>query len=177
MLQACVFSATLTEGQSTMTAFHKIGPSDDTVLAALIRCSLKAHGLDLPGTAYYDAALDHLSEFYTAVPEKRAYFVLSENGEVAGGIGLSEFPFLPGCAELQKLYLADRFKGRGLGYRLIALAEEEAKHLGYTQMYLETHTNLQAALHIYEKSGYRQIPRPDFVQHSAMNRFFIKKLT
>ncbi|MDO5327090.1 MAG: GNAT family N-acetyltransferase [Clostridia bacterium] len=160
-----------------MISFHRIDPSDDTALAALIRHSLKAHNLDLPGTAYYDAGLDHLSQFYTAAPDKRAYFVLRADGETAGGVGLSEFPFLPCCAELQKLYLEDRLKGQGLGYRMIALAEEEAKRLGYTQMYLETHTNLQAALHIYEKSGYRQIPRPDFVQHSTMNRFFFKKLT
>ena len=159
-----------------MTAFHKIGPSDDTALAALIRRSLKAHGLDLPGTAYYDAALDHLSEFYTAAPDKRAYFVLSENGETVGGIGLSEFPFLPGCAELQKLYLADRFKGRGLGYRLMERVEAEALRLGYRQIYLETHTNLAAAIHVYERAGYREIPRPAGVVHSTMNRFYRKNL-
>lgn len=43
-------------------------------------------------------------------------------------------------------------------------------------MYLETHTNLQAAIHVYEKCGYRNIPKPDFVVHSAMNRFYLKNL-
>ena len=48
--------------------------------------------------------------------------------------------------------------------------------LGFHRMYLETHTNLQAAMHIYEKSGYALIERPASVMHSTMNRFYLKEL-
>ena len=150
---------------------------DDAALAALIRRNLKAHGLDIPGTAYYDAGLDHLSEFYSADPDKRAYFVLiDDDGTLVGGIGMAEIDFFENCAELQKLYLDDRVKGQGLGYRLIGRVEEAARARGYGRMYLETHTNLQAALHIYEKSGYRLIDKPKAVVHATMNRFFLKEL-
>ncbi len=47
---------------------------------------------------------------------------------------------------------------------------------GYKQSYLETHDNLQAAIHIYEKCGYKEIERPKEVVHSTMNRFFLKVL-
>ena len=47
---------------------------------------------------------------------------------------------------------------------------------GYKQSYLETHDNLQAAIHIYGKFGYKEIERPKEVGHSAMNRFFLKTL-
>ena len=79
-------------------------------------------------------------------------------------------------AELQKLYLDDRVKGRGLGYKLIGRVEDAARARGYGRMYLETHTNLQAAIHIYEKSGYVEIDKPEAVVHATMNRFYIKEL-
>jgi len=154
--------------------FHPLSPQYDGAVAALVRGNLKAHHLDIPGTAYFDESLDHLSGFYDR--PGRAYFVLLENGSVIGGIGLAEFSGFPECCELQKLYLADAAKGRGLGYRMIAHIEACARDMGYRQIYLETHTNLQAAIHIYEKSGYREIPQPESVVHSTMNRFYLKEL-
>ena len=77
---------------------------------------------------------------------------------------------------LQKLYLNDSAKGSGLGYELIDLIEEKMREAGYKTSYLETHDNLQAAIHIYEKKGYQEIERPKEVVHSTMNRFFKKKL-
>ena len=79
-------------------------------------------------------------------------------------------------AELQKLYLVDCAKGSGLGYELIELIEKKMREAGFKQSYLETHDNLQAAIHLYEKCGYKEIPRPKEVGHSAMNRFFVKGL-
>lgn len=156
---------------------QKLTPEYDAPLAALIRHNLKAHGLDIPGTVYFDEGLDHLSEYYSAAPDRRAYFILvDDDGALAGGIGLAEFPLFENCAELQKLYLSATVKGRGLGYRLIEKVEDAARELGYSRIYLETHTNLRAALHIYEKSGYVAIDKPKAVIHATMNRFYIKTL-
>lgn len=144
----------------------------DAALAALIRDNLRAHHLDIPGTAYFDESLDHLSAFYQR--PGRAYYVLLHDGAVVGGIGIAEWE--GDCCELQKLYLADAVKGHGLGYALIRLIEAKARALGYRQIYLETHTNLAAAIHVYERSGYQEIPRPSSVVHSTMNRFYTKSL-
>ena len=154
--------------------FVPIEPHQDAAMAAIVRAALKAHGLDIPGTAYFDEALDHLSVYYDR--PGRAYYVLLEDGAVTGGVGLAQFEGLPGCCELQKLYLSPAAQGRGLGYRMIRFIEDRARALGYRQMYLETHTNLQAAIHEYERSGYRQIPRPAAVIHTTMDRFYIKEL-
>ena len=154
--------------------YKQLTPEHDAALAALIRVNLKAHRLDIPGTAYYDDGLDHLSSFYTH--PGRVYFVLLDGETVVGGIGLAELSAFADCCELQKLYLDDTVKGRGLGYRLIGQIEDEARKLGYQRIYLETHTNLQAAIHIYEKAGYQEIPRPESVIHSTMNKFFLKEL-
>ena len=122
---------------------RKLTPEYDAPLAALVRKNLEAHELNLPGTVYYDRELDHLSEYYSAEPEKRAYFILLEQNELVGGIGYAAYAGFDQCAELQKLYLDDRVKGRGLGYRLIGKVEEAARGAGYRRMYLETHTNLR----------------------------------
>ena len=156
--------------------FAELAPEHDAALAALIRRSLEAHDLALPGTVYFDAGLDRLSDYYSALPGRRAYFVLLDGGDLVGGIGLAECGLFEACAELQKLYLDERMQGRGLGYRLIERVEDAARALGYRQIYLETHTNLAAAIHIYEKSGYVRIDKPEAVVHGTMNRFYIKAI-
>lgn len=157
-----------------MIRYKELKPEYDAALAGLIRVSLEARGLNLPGTVYYDKSLDHLSGFYSC--PGRAYFVLMRDDNVIGGIGLAEFAGFDHCCELQKLYLEEASQGSGLGYEMITFIETKARGMGYRQMYLETHTNLQAAIHIYERSGYKEIPRPDSVVHSTMNRFYLKKL-
>ena len=154
--------------------FAPIEPHQDAAMAAIVRAALKEHGLDKPGTAYFDASLDHLSAYYDR--PGRAYYVLLDGETVVGGVGVAEFEDLPGGCELQKLYLAPAFHGRGLGSRMIRYIEDRARALGYRQIYLETHTALQAALRAYERAGYRSIPRPSSVIHTTMDRFYLKEL-
>ena len=154
--------------------FAPIEPHQDAAMAAIVRAALKEHGLDIPGTAYFDASLDHLSAYYDR--PGRAYYVLLDGETVAGGVGVAEFEDLPGCCELQKLYLAPAFHGWGLGSQMIRFIEDRARELGYGQIYLETHTALQAALRAYERAGYRPIPRPASVIHTTMDRFYLKAL-
>ena len=59
---------------------------------------------------------------------------------------------------------------------MIEFIENKMREAGYKQSYLETHDNLQAAIHIYNKMGYEEIERPKEVVHSTMNRFFKKEL-
>lgn len=154
--------------------FVPITAEHDAEMARIVRSALKAHGLDIPGTAYFDASLAHLSAFYQA--PGRAYVVLTDDGKVLGGIGIAEFDGFLDCCELQKLYLREEARGRGLGYDMIRYIEDRARALGYRRIYLETHTNLAAAIREYERSGYEKIERPASVVHSTMNRFYRKEL-
>ena len=160
-----------------MLNYRKIKPEDDEELAGIVRSNLERFHLDIPGTVYFDPELDHLSSFYNADPEKRAYFIaLDENGAMIGGVGIAEFSGIPSCAELQKLYLSDSAKGKGYGRELVRLAEDWARNAGYRNMYLETHTNLSVAMKLYEKMGFRQIEKPAAVVHGTMDHFFLKEL-
>jgi putative acetyltransferase len=155
--------------------YREMTPSDNAAVAALIRTNLKEHKLDIPGTVYYDDGLDHLSDYYCDDDHK--YFVLTDaSNTVLGGVGFARFDPMPNTAELQKLYLDNSVKRQGLGYDLMTLIEYKMREAGFKTSYLETHDNLEAAIHLYEKCDYTEIPRPDFVKHSAMTRFFTKAL-
>ena len=158
-----------------MLQYREMTAADNAAVAKLIRDNLKKHNLDIPGTVYFDEGLDHLSEYY-GIAERRYFVIEDMQGKVIGGIGFAKFEFMEETAELQKLYLDDSVKGSGLGYELISLVEGKMKDAGYKYSYLETHDNLQAAIHIYKKSGYAEIEKPKEVVHSAMNRFFKKSL-
>lgn len=112
-------------------------------------------------TAYFDLELDCLSAFYNTYPDKRTYFIVAyDDGTVIGGVGVAEFTGFDNCAEIQKLYLSDAAKGKGLGTQLMQTAENFARSAGYNFLYLETHTNLETAIGLYEKLGFQQIEPP-----------------
>lgn len=160
-----------------MLKYRKITAADDAAIAKIIRENLEKQHLDIPGTAYFDPDLDHLSTYYNSVPERRCYFIaLNQEDQVAGGIGIAEFDGIPECAEMQKLYLDDSVKGRGYSKELISLAETWARQAGYKKLYLETHSNLKVAMRLYEKSGFRQIEKPEAAFHGAMDHFYLKTL-
>lgn len=160
-----------------MFNYRKIEAADDERIAEIIRANLEKFRLNIPGTAYFDPELNHLSAYYNSNPAKRAYFVaLDEDGKVIGGVGIAEFDGIENCAELQKLYLDDSVKGMGYGKELMRLAENQAKAVGYENLYLETHTNLSTALKLYEKMGFHRIEKPCSTSHGTMNRFYLKKI-
>lgn len=160
-----------------MLNYRKIESDDDKRIAEIIRANLEKLHLNVPGTAYFDPELDHLSTYYNSSPVKRAYFVaLDATGQVIGGVGIAEFDGIENCAELQKLYLDDSVKGKGHGKELMKIAEDWARSAGYKNLYLETHTNLSAALKLYEKTGFLRIEKPCSTPHDTMNCFYLKKL-
>ena len=78
-----------------MPSYRKIEPADDARIAEIVRANLKHFHLDIPGTAYFDPELEHLSAFYDAEPSKRRYFVaIDDAGQVVGGAGIAEFDSL-----------------------------------------------------------------------------------
>ena len=160
-----------------MLKYRKIQPADDASMAKIIRSNLEKLHLNLPGTAYFDPELDHLSAYYNSNPEQRTYFVVvGADGQVIGGVGIAEFEGIEACAELQKLYLDDSAKGKGYGKDLMRLAEDWARSAGYKNLYLETHTNLSVAVQLYEKMGFQPVEKSRSTQHTTMNRFYLKKL-
>lgn len=155
---------------------RQIQTKDNAIIAHIIRSTLKNYNLDIQGTAYFDDSLDNLYEYYYPFDNKGYYVITDSNDNVVGGIGFEKAIYFKNTAELQKLYLAEGVRGKGLSYLLIEFVENMMKQSGYNASYLETHTNLKEAIHLYKKSGYKEIECPKDIVHSAMNMFFIKIL-
>lgn len=156
---------------------RNIQEKDDEALAQIVRENLAAHGLALPGTAYFDPELEHLSCFYGASQQREYFVAVDEQDRVLGGAGIAGFIGDESVAELQKLYLSDEAKGNGIGYQLIGKAEEFAAQAGYGMLYLETHHKLEAANHVYEKAGFTRMAGPlPGSSHGTMDVFWKKEL-
>lgn len=153
-----------------------IQPSDNALLATLIRKVFREFKIDKPGTVYTDPTTDALYELFQQPGS--AYFVAEENGVIIGGCGVYPTEGLPaGCAELVKFYLAAEARGKGIGNRLMQQSIAAARELGYTQLYLESFPELAKAVSMYEKAGFRPIAHAlGNSGHYACNIWMLKDL-
>jgi len=61
-------------------------------------------------------------------------------------------------AELKRMYVSPTLRRRGLGRRLVAALEAEARALGVRRLVLETGVRQAAALALYRATGFHPIP-------------------
>lgn len=93
--------------------------------------------------------------------QNAAYFVLEENGNLAGGCGFYPTEGLPPeTCELVKMYLSAKFRKKGYGQLLLSKSIEEARRAGYSRMYIETLPELINAIELYKKNGFHFIEKP-----------------
>ncbi|GMA48149.1 GNAT family N-acetyltransferase [Tetragenococcus muriaticus] len=150
--------------------------ADNKQLAQLIQSSLISAGLDKPGTAYFDPYLQQLSFYYSQLTDAQ-YWVIEQQNKIIGGVGIAPLEDIPEICELQKLYVDSNFQGQGFSKKLMSIALGfAAQH--YQGCYLETHTSLTNAWHLYEKYGFKLLNQPLIESdHSAMDLWYCKKLT
>ncbi len=70
-------------------------------------------------------------------------------------------------AEIKNIALAESERGKGLGKRLVFLALEEAKKLGFSAVEIGTGNSSLAQLALYQKCGFRMksVDRDFFTRH------------
>ena len=73
------------------------------------------------------------------------------------------------------LWVADDLRGQGVGTRLLAAAEDEARHYGASRVVLNTF-RFQAP-DFYKKHGYREAFRLDDFPFTGTKYYFTKNLT
>jgi putative acetyltransferase len=137
--------------------YRNIERKDNKELAGVIRTVFREFKIDRPGTVYYDPTTDNLYELFKTPGS--VYWLAEVNGTMAGGCGIYPTPGLPeGCAELVKFYLLSSWRGQGIGRMLLEKCIESARQMGYRQLYLESLPELEKAVSMYQKSGFRHIP-------------------
>ena len=160
----------------TGCALRPIRAEDDVAMAAVIRSVMPEFGACGDGFAINDPEVDWMSRAYAA--PLHAYFVLVRDGRVLGGAGVA--PLAGGDAgtcELRKMYFLPEARGLGAGAAMMARCLDAARGFGFRQCYLETLTGMDAAMRLYERSGFRRIDGPmGATGHGGCNTFYLLDL-
>jgi len=133
--------------------------NDNATLATIIRSTLKEFGANHPGTVYYDDATDHLFELFQQ--PLSVYFIALVDGILVGGGGIYPTEGLPkDTCELVKMYLSTTARGKGIGKMIIDKCLKKASENGFKDVYLETMPELEQAINVYEKFGFKYLTAP-----------------
>jgi putative acetyltransferase len=74
-------------------------------------------------------------------------------------VGCCALIFLrPGVFEVAKMAVAEEYRGRGIGRKLLEYTIAQAKTLGARSLFLGSNTKLKDAIHLYESAGFRHLP-------------------
>ena len=157
-------------------AIRPIRSEDDAAMAAIIRTVMPEFGASGCGFAISDPEVDWMSRAY-AEP-RHAYFVVERDGAVLGGGGIAPLAGGDGdTCELRKMYFLPGARGIGAGAAMMARCLQAARDAGFTRCYLETLTGMDAAMRLYERSGFRRIDAPmGATGHGGCNTFYLLDL-
>ncbi len=136
---------------------REIQPADNAQIESVIRACFHEFKIPLVGTAYEDEETSRMFESFQN--ENDVYFVIELDGEVLGGGGvkpLKDFEADDVC-EIQKMYFSPKVRGKGYGKLLFEKCMQSAKDLGYKKCYLESASQLKAAIHVYESFGFKHL--------------------
>jgi GNAT superfamily N-acetyltransferase len=75
-----------------------------------------------------------------------------DNNEPAGTIALRRLDQAAG--EVKRLYLRPKYRGQGLGRRLLEAVMERAAAIGYENLYADTLAQMLEALSLYRRTGF-----------------------
>lgn len=148
-------------------------PEDRQAAAGIIATVLAEYGLRFDQeTADRDAYA--VEESYLREGQGGFWVVEDGAGRRVGTAGLRAWTGLPGTAEVRKMYLLPEARGRGLGRRLLAFLEEQARNLGYQRVMLETASVLREAVALYEACGYQDTS--ETIETRRCDRILVKQL-
>ena len=138
---------------------REIKPEDNISIKRIIKAIFPEFNMSLVGTAYEDEETPRMFESYQG--ENEVYFILEVNNIVVGGGGIKPLRnFNSEVCELQKMYLSPAARGKGFGKKIFERCLVAAKDFGYKKCYLESASQLRAAIHIYEKKEFIHLDKP-----------------
>ena len=163
-------------GESSSYVIRAIEPRDDAQVAAIIRTVMPEFGATGSGFAINDPEVDWMSRAYSAA--RSTYFVVEHAGQVVGGGGVAPLTGGDGdTCELRKMYFLAQARGLGAGAAMMARCLDAARAFGFAQCYLETLSGMDAAMRLYERTGFHRTDAPlGATGHGGCNAFYLLPL-
>ena len=90
-------------------------------------------------------------------PPGGVFVVGWEDGEAVACGGIARYD--EATAEIRRMYVVPKARGRGLSRRVLTALEDEARALGYSLVRLETGRLQTEAIGLYASAGFGPIPR------------------
>ena len=138
---------------------REIQAEDNLQIEAVIKGCFPEFKIPLKGTAFEDVETPLMFESYQG--DKSVYFVVAKGSEILGGAGIKQLNNFDGnVCELQKMYFSSKVRGKGFGKKMFETCLQAAKKFGYETCYLESASQLKAAIHIYEEFGFEHRTEP-----------------
>jgi GNAT superfamily N-acetyltransferase len=103
-----------------------------------------------------------------------AFFLLRE-GETPAGCGGVQL-YGTSYGELKRMYVRPQFRGRGFGDLILGQLTEYARSRDVAVLRLETGIHQAAAMALYERAGFREIPPFGEYRPDPLSRFFEKRI-
>ncbi len=110
--------------------------------------------------------LDHPLETVIG-PGGQIFFALAGGGQAVGTVAM--IPFGEDAFELTKMAVDPAFGGRRIGDRLMEACIEFTRQSHRVRIILESNTKQTAAIHLYRKFGFQEIPLDPNSQYTRAN--------
>jgi GNAT superfamily N-acetyltransferase len=102
-----------------------------------------------------DSTIDHIDEMLP--PDGRLVLARSHDGRLVGCGALRRIR--PDAVEMKRMFVRPEAQGLGIGRRLFEMRIEEARRMGCRAIYADTVKGNRPMLAIYERFGFKYIPR------------------
>ena len=128
-------------------------PAHDDDAAAIAHCVEAAYRHYIPRIGKPPGPMQ---DDYAEVVRRHRVFIAEMSGAPAGVLVLMR---TPRGILLDNIAVHPEHQRRGIGRRLLALAESETRALGYSQLELYTHERMAENIAFYRRAGYAETAR------------------
>jgi putative acetyltransferase len=156
--------------RQTVHIREAVFPSDTTSLIEVIREYVRWLDMDLSYRGF-ESEMASFERVFTL--PSGMFFIAEADGEIAGCAGLLRHT--DETAEVKRLYVRERYRGRSLGEQLVSTVIKKSRLLGFSKLILDAVPQTKFAQKLYERMGFTETV-PYYANPAEGTRFFEMRL-
>jgi putative acetyltransferase len=159
---------------------RNLQPNDYQIVSDIINSIRLEYGVIIPKE--YDQDM----QTYTALEKYYLetgglFWVVEKENKILGTAAFYPYKGVEKGAEIKKIYLLPKARGRGLGKFLLQKLELEIANRGFETIWIKTISLFQEATSLYENSGYSKFldietPKNGYIYYKKISKQYPQKL-